>query len=167
MSGAALPARVQMTRTKRWRPDHPDAVVVARPGRFGNPFTLAMAYELGYARAGDVDTAHRAVVGAYAEWLWTGRRMWDSDDGEARRRRLLAGLPDLRGRELACWCPADTCCHGDLLLQIVNVHNAVVTARTVITATAAVLGHTPARRSRALTAQPPDRAIWRTTHLAR
>lgn len=32
-----MPVRVQMSRQHRWRPDHPAAVIVARPSRWGNP----------------------------------------------------------------------------------------------------------------------------------
>ena len=34
------PKRIQMTRRKPWRADNPDAVIVARPGRYGNPFAV-------------------------------------------------------------------------------------------------------------------------------
>lgn len=32
------PQRVQMTRQRPWRAEHPDAVIVARPSKWGNPF---------------------------------------------------------------------------------------------------------------------------------
>lgn len=32
------PRRIQMTRHKPWRPENPDAVIVSRPSKFGNPF---------------------------------------------------------------------------------------------------------------------------------
>lgn len=35
-----MPTRVQMTRQRPWRHEHPDAVIVARPSKWGNPFTL-------------------------------------------------------------------------------------------------------------------------------
>lgn len=38
-----------------------------------------------------------------------------------RRRTLLRRLPELRGRDLACWCAADAAaCHADLLLERAN-----------------------------------------------
>ncbi len=36
-----MPRRVQMTRQRPWRADHPDAVIVDRRTRWGNPFPLA------------------------------------------------------------------------------------------------------------------------------
>ena len=41
-------------------------------------------------------------------------RAWICDQPE-----LIAALPELRGRDLVCWC-APEACHGDLLLQLVN-----------------------------------------------
>jgi len=37
-----------------------------------------------------------------------------------RRERLLARLPSLHGRDLACWCPLDQPCHADVLLELAN-----------------------------------------------
>jgi hypothetical protein len=36
------------------------------------------------------------------------------------RQVVMASLPELRGRDLACWCPLDEPCHADVLLEIVN-----------------------------------------------
>jgi hypothetical protein len=33
--------------------------------------------------------------------------------------KLLAALPELRGRDLVCWC-APLPCHGDVLLELAN-----------------------------------------------
>ena len=38
----------------------------------------------------------------------------------ARRRRVLASLPELHGLNLACWCPSTRPCHADLLLKLAN-----------------------------------------------
>jgi hypothetical protein len=32
---------------------------------------------------------------------------------------LLAALPELRGKDLVCWC-APEACHGDVLLELAN-----------------------------------------------
>lgn len=34
------PKRIQMSRQNPWRSEHPDAVIVARPSKWGNPFRL-------------------------------------------------------------------------------------------------------------------------------
>ena len=38
----------------------------------------------------------------------------------ARRRRVLASLHELRGKNLACWCSPSQACHADLLLELIN-----------------------------------------------
>ncbi|WP_156943998.1 DUF4326 domain-containing protein, partial [Roseivivax isoporae] len=35
-----MPKRVQMRRDRPWRKDHPDAVIVARPTKWGNPYRV-------------------------------------------------------------------------------------------------------------------------------
>ncbi|MEV7897263.1 DUF4326 domain-containing protein [Streptomyces cyaneofuscatus] len=118
------PARIQRRRTKGWRkPDN--TVIVTRPSRFGNPFTLAMAYDLGYAQPGETSTARRAVVGAFQEWLRGNRLMWQSEEGDTARQRLLDGLHELRGKNLACYCPLPEPgqpdhCHAAVLLDLAN-----------------------------------------------
>ena len=87
------PRRIQRRRSKGWRmPD--GAVYVGRPTRWGNPFASS-------DRARDVRE--------YAEWLT--RR---PDIVEAARR-------ELRGKDLACWCPESQPCHADVLLRVANM----------------------------------------------
>jgi hypothetical protein len=42
----------------------------------------------------------------------------------ARRRRVLASLPQLRGWNLACRCSPIRPCHADLLLKLANEQEA-------------------------------------------
>jgi hypothetical protein len=117
-----VPQRIQRRRVAGWRkPDN--TVIVTRPSRFGNPFTLAMAYELGYARHGDTEEARKAVVSAFADWLRGNRSMWQSAEDDAARQRILDGLPSLRGKNLACYCPlpepgGEDHCHAAVLLRV-------------------------------------------------
>lgn len=40
-----------------------------------------------------------------------------------RKRSNLIGardLTELRGKDLACWCPLDQPCHADVILEIAN-----------------------------------------------
>ena len=46
--------------------------------------------------------------------------MEDAAAGYPRRRKLIANLPRLEGKDLACWCALDRPCHADVLLEIVN-----------------------------------------------
>lgn len=113
-----MPDRLVRRRTPGWRKPS-DTVIVSRPSRFGNPFTLALAYELGYADHGDTEQARKAVVGAFTSWLNGNRDMWQ--DGDEARERILDALPSLRGKNLACYCPDGSVCHGDPLLFRANM----------------------------------------------
>lgn len=118
------PRRIQRRRTKGWRKPE-GTVIVSRPSRFGNPFTFAMAYELGYADHGDRQTARKAVLGAFRSWLAGNRLMWQSEEGDAARARILADLHLLRGKDLACTCPLPAPgqpdhCHAAVLLELAN-----------------------------------------------
>ena len=92
-----------------------NAVYVGRPGPFGNPFTVEAAREAGFCNP------HYAAVVAYRAWL--DGQPWacpSDDDFQARRTTLLTRLSELRGRHLVCWCPLDTPCHADVLIELAN-----------------------------------------------
>lgn len=75
-----------------------EAVSVARPGPWGNPF-----HATGHTK--------QQVVDAHRRWLT------DNPEG-----RLVAwrAAEQLRGKNLACWCPLDGPCHATTLLEIAN-----------------------------------------------
>jgi len=118
-----MPARVQMSRQRPWRAEHPCAVVVARPTKWGNPFRV-------------VDR----TIYLRDQELWTGLPSHDAAIAHAVRayRWQIENHPnvigydvatiraELAGRDLACWCPlADAAghrvpCHADVLLAIAN-----------------------------------------------
>ena len=63
--------RVQMTRKRPWRVDHPDAVIVDRRTYWGNPFTIPDCIETGFA---DTDDQARSLcVEAFRSVLFHGR----------------------------------------------------------------------------------------------
>lgn len=108
-----MPKRIQMTRQRPWRAENPDAVIVARPGPFGNPFTFKAAAEAGHTRHG--------AVAAFEDWLAGNPWACPSGDGyREQRQAILERLPALRGKDLACWCPLDQPCHADVLLELAN-----------------------------------------------
>jgi uncharacterized protein DUF4326 len=72
------------------------AVSVTRPGLWGNPYSVEE-----YGREEAIRLfRHRLVVLC--------------PDMAARARR------ELRGRDLACWCPIGQPCHADVLLEVAN-----------------------------------------------
>lgn len=120
--GVLNPRRIQMSRQKPWRADNPDAVVVARPSKWGNPFGVGSIID------GLVLDRDRAV-GFYTNWLTNsldenGRYVFGDTDYhgvEASGRPSVEEIrAALRGRDLACWCPLDQPCHADVLLRIAN-----------------------------------------------
>lgn len=114
------PRRIQLRRTKGWRMPE-NTVSVARPGKFGNPFTIEAAIDSEYATN---DTARAFVVECFRDWLtnWsaTGRNWWQGPESDRRKATIEEGLPTLRGKNLACWCPLDQPCHADVLLELAN-----------------------------------------------
>ncbi len=113
------PERIQLSRRKGWRMPE-NTVKVCRPGKFGNPFTKEAAIESGYAN----ETNWRAfVVDCFEDWLGPlrpHRDWWQGPESEKRKAEILGGLPELRGKNLACWCPLDGPCHADVLLKLAN-----------------------------------------------
>ena len=84
---------------------------VARPGRWGNPFTIAAVM----AETGlDKDAAQAEAVARHARWL----------AGEIEVDRLRPSHAEIRaalgGKNLACWCRSGTPCHVENLLALAN-----------------------------------------------
>jgi hypothetical protein len=104
------PARIQLSRRKGWRKPEA-AVVVAKPGRWGNRYVIGQLIDHVGATAVLVrDRTH--AVALHREWL----------DGEMARVATMREdiRRDLGGRDLCCWCPLDEPCHADTLLKVAN-----------------------------------------------
>lgn len=118
MEDRMMPERIRLSRAKGWRMP-PNAVKVDRSTGFGNPFTPDGCREAGY-RGTDAEISARCVE-AFRVWLgphW--RDNWDGPESEVARARLLARIPELRGKNLACWCKPGEPCHADVLLDLAN-----------------------------------------------
>lgn len=117
-----MPTRLQRRRTKGWRKPA-NCVIVTRPSRYGNPFTLAGALE--WAGAETTDDARQVCTHAFRSWMRGEDDFWMGPDADAARTRLLDGLPALRGKDLACYCPLPEPgqpdhCHAAVLLKLAN-----------------------------------------------
>ncbi|CAM5506753.1 hypothetical protein SANTM175S_07205 [Streptomyces antimycoticus] len=116
------PIRIERKRIPGWRkPDN--CVIVTRPSRFGNPFTVAGAIDNGYAET--PEQARAICTTVFRSWLRGNRDWWMGPKADATRERILDSLPDLRGRDLACWCPLPAegqpdHCHAQVLLELAN-----------------------------------------------
>jgi len=85
-----MPKRVQRKRVKGWRMP-PNTVYVGRPTKWGNNL-----YDVPpFAR---YEACIKDLIANYSGY----------------------DIEDLRGKNLACWCPLDKPCHVDILLKIAN-----------------------------------------------
>lgn len=96
MGVVTVAERFQLRREAGWRKP-PGGVVVARPSKWGNPYSIA---EHGRVRAVQLFHAHLAEHPDLAE----------------------AACRELPGRSLGCWCPLDQPCHADVLLYLVKAN---------------------------------------------
>lgn len=112
-----MTGRIQRKRVKGWR--SPDGAVYCGRGTvWGNPFTFADAITHGFAD--DAASAAEACVRMHAAWLeGDGQDVYVVAGRTYDRRRVLDGLPTLRGRTLSCWCAEDAkYCHVDNLRRL-------------------------------------------------
>jgi hypothetical protein len=49
---------------------------------------------------------------------------WQGEESRRCRCAILDRLHELRGCNLACWCPIGEPCHADVLLELANVRPA-------------------------------------------
>lgn len=94
-----MPERIQRKRTKGWRMP-PNTVCVTRPGIFGNPFDSALIFEEALKIVGNQEPFRT--------------------DFREHMQRIVDNLEQLRGKNLACFCPLDKPCHADVLLEYAN-----------------------------------------------
>lgn len=119
-----MPVRIQRRRTRGWRMP-PNTVSVTRPGRHGNPFKIGGWYKKGdpIARGPFRMTYMRSLIGEQPgfiqiktaaeaiEWYRWYRSLCPLRQPE---------IDELRGKDLACFCPLDQPCHADVLLELAN-----------------------------------------------
>lgn len=130
------PRRVRLSRKKGWRMPE-NTVNVARPGFWGNPHVVVRDQMRWNGETVDgagnpieegpwlcqwqprltsgfwFPTREEAVAKAVELFRW--KMETDGFWSEAKRR-----LPELRGKNLACWCPVGSPCHADVLLELAN-----------------------------------------------
>jgi hypothetical protein len=110
------PIRIQRKRTKGWKMPA-NTVYVGRPGWLGNPFPVQV-----YGRSGAMDRYQRLMNGAMSTLEMSQSSTCHSADVSLVTIRgwVRDQLPNLRGKNLACWCPLDQPCHADVLLELAN-----------------------------------------------
>jgi hypothetical protein len=89
--------RIQRKRTKGWRMPN-NTLFVGRPTILGNPFLVK-------------DWGQEGAVLAYRLYL----------KHHFAGKAIVTFIKNThKGNDLACWCPLDTPCHADVLLEIIN-----------------------------------------------
>lgn len=123
-SGELMPKRIQRKRTKGWRMPE-NAVYVGRPTKWGNPWSPNGYWDAGYS--GSLLVAVKACIEQYRAWMTQTRSSWngsipqpDALPGVPESARSLPDVRELRGKDIACWCPIDQPCHADVLLELAN-----------------------------------------------
>jgi hypothetical protein len=115
-----MPKRIQMTRNRPWRAENPDAVIVDRRTRWGNPYRVVAVRQRGpfdvllddwfCGQSTDSEGAAAMAVRKFREAVENFRYGFAPSEIRA----------DLAGKDLACWCKLGAPCHADVLLEIAN-----------------------------------------------
>ncbi len=135
----AMPDRIQLSRAKGWRMPL-NTVKVDRSTVYGNPWGIGSPGRLklrempsDYLVRLPIDQL--SAVNAFRIWLthapawwmlpWANSftpQGWDSLRSSLafHRNAILIRLPELRGKNLACWCKPGFPCHADVLLELAN-----------------------------------------------
>lgn len=99
------------------------AISCAYPSYWKNPWSIAGTRR--WLRSVNVQETHtrsaraRNCTEQHASWLVNG--IPTGGHYSTERAERLRRLPELRGHNLACWCPLDRPCHCDVLLKLNEV----------------------------------------------
>ena len=106
------PVRIQLSRRKGWRMP-PNTVKVDRSTKWGNPFIVGTDG----TRAQCIEWFRVMLAGQ----ICISMRVPELPDAQiAYMKHARRNLRQLRGKNLACWCPLSAPCHVDVLLEIAN-----------------------------------------------
>ena len=106
------PVRLQLSRAKGFNlqalskaTNGLECVKVDRTTKWGNPFRPGT--EIPFLRGRKVQDKRHAFM------LYVGH-------APLQERLIAAAREELRGKNLACWCPRGEGCHADVLLKLAN-----------------------------------------------
>lgn len=115
---ASAPRRIQLLRTKGWRKPE-GAIVVSRPTVWGNPWRITKCWR--------VECGGRSGGATWCVFLDPDEHLRQFTTERGARlfavrsfAQLDLDASGLAGHDLACWCPLDAPCHGDVLLELAN-----------------------------------------------
>ena len=103
-----MPKRIQRKRTKGWRMPK-NTIYVGRPTKWGNPFKIGCkAWQFSMACPYLVPNTLEETIANYEYMI------------DVEVKLGLKSLDELKGKDLACWCPLHKPCHADVLLRLAN-----------------------------------------------
>ena len=98
-----------------------DVVYVGRPSVWGNPYCVARigktTWQVTHHSSVLCEYVSRTGNEARSDAVERLRRLFEHDRDPWGKDRVRS---ELRGRDLACWCPDGAPCHADLLIEIAN-----------------------------------------------
>lgn len=121
------PIRLQLSRRKGFdlqaasrAANELEAVNVARPSKWGNPFSVHPHHAPGRPWNGVAGGTYSMPTAADAVAAF--RDMFDVTDAgpDSLIYMLRQHIHELRGKNLACWCKPGEPCHADVLLELAN-----------------------------------------------
>lgn len=111
-----MPERIQRKRTKGWKMPE-NTVYVGRGSKWGNPFKVGHFYFEKYYP----NFASRCLTSEKKENVFFNEITARAAVYLFEKYALMKiDTKDLRGKNLACWCPLDQPCHADVLLRKAN-----------------------------------------------
>jgi len=115
------PQRIQRKRTKGWRMPE-NTICISRPAKFSNPFDVETYGQKDAMRlfAVSISLAMVARLDAYKDSCL----LPEVKPHVKHFKRMACDLHELRGKNLACYCPLDQPCHADVLLRLANTQEA-------------------------------------------
>lgn len=137
MSETWQPTRIEMSNKAGWRmqDQSPDGRPVAYIGRGSVYHNVGVCWGHGCYRKPcgccPVDDSY-CCLDSFREYVLSGiegrpsctgsfRFALDGSAGYPRRDALVAALPRLRGKHMACWCALDKPCHAEVLTEMLDL----------------------------------------------
>ncbi len=110
-----------------------NTVVVARPSKWGNPYRIERS-DTGDPNDDEgplIIDGNGRLLNYVGDWA-TDRTTWKNVRERVvslfRADAVHMNLAELRGKNLACWCPLDQPCHADVLLELANAEQRTIDA---------------------------------------
>jgi Domain of unknown function (DUF4326) len=113
------PVRIQRRRTKGFKMPA-NTIYVGRPTKWGNPFDTASYRAVILFRDLMEGGSDRIMERHHPTKHYSLGDFVLAQKLDAVRASIIKALPELRGKNLACWCGLDRACHADVLLQLAN-----------------------------------------------